>query len=181
MQSDTSSSAKRSTSEEPRVDSGPSYSLSAADFSRPQPNSEKDDIDMYLEDQEEAGPPTSIVLRTEDVEMIKENMEGVRAANVNQELQRMTGPEKLAFVEKEKQMPMVVGSKWHVISHAWFRRWQRAVSGVEDKEGSITETELGPVDNGDILDAHGYIPRGVVEGIDVEFVPGSVMQAFIQW
>lgn len=87
---------------------------------------------------------------------------------------------KLATVDTLRKQSMQVGQTWHVVSRKWFRRWQKACSGEEDKEGTIEEKDVGPVNNADILDADGNLGQ-CTEGVDVEFLPQEAWDLLVQW
>ncbi len=87
---------------------------------------------------------------------------------------------KLATIESLRKTPMQPGQTWHVVSRKWFSRWQKACSGEEDKEGTIEEKDIGPVNNADILNADGILGE-CTEGVDVEFVPQEAWNLLVQW
>jgi ubiquitin carboxyl-terminal hydrolase 4/11/15 len=80
-----------------------------------------------------------------------------------------------------KKKGMVRGEVWYVVSHSWFRKWEKACTGELDKEGGVLESQLGAVDNSDIVDDSGKLKGTVREGEDVEYVPLEVWKLFTQW
>lgn len=96
-------------------------------------------------------------------------------------LQNMQPAEKLAFVDQGKVRKMQPGETWYLVAMQWYKRWRKAVSGEVDKDGPITELELGAVDNSPLLDIAGGLKADITEGIDVEFVPEEVWKAFETW
>jgi ubiquitin carboxyl-terminal hydrolase 4/11/15 len=125
------------------------------------------DIDAYMAAQGENSTPTTLSVpqqprRTE--------------ATPN-----MAPAEKLALVEEGKQQRMEIGETWFLVSRAWWKRWRKACTGEEDKEGAVTEQELGPVDNSTLIDADRSLKQSLVEGEDVEYVPQHVWRSFTIW
>ncbi|KAI0311746.1 hypothetical protein OF83DRAFT_1177271 [Amylostereum chailletii] len=80
-----------------------------------------------------------------------------------------------------RKQPMQEGQTWHLIAKPWFRRWEKAVTGEQDKEGGIDEKDIGPVDNSSLVTSTGELSTNPQEGIDVEFVPTQVWNYFVQW
>ena len=123
------------------------------------------DIDAYMEEQGEADipafmpPPSQVAPAT----------------------QSMPPGEKLSLVEKGKERKMEIGETWYLVSRDWYKRWIKACSGVVDKEGFLTEQELGPVDNSSLLDSYNNLLASLAEGVDVEYVPEEVWSHFVLW
>lgn len=167
MQSDKSSgSVKRAVSEAPGMDTtfpnkqtDQLSTLSLADQTQ--------DIDAYMAGQGEDLTLTAIPGT--------QQFQGTDAA------QGMSPVEKLALVEREKQQRMEIGETWFLISCAWWKRWRKACTGEEDKEGAVTEQELIPVDNSALIDAGGSLKQGLLEGEDVQYVPQHVWHFFTTW
>ncbi|KAJ6620618.1 hypothetical protein B0H10DRAFT_2021101 [Mycena sp. CBHHK59/15] len=88
---------------------------------------------------------------------------------------------KLASVDRAKSRRLQEGDTWYVVDRNWWTRWRKACTGFVDKEGSVTEDELGPVDNSRIVDASGRLRIPLIDGVDFELVPGSVWKAFTSW
>lgn len=89
--------------------------------------------------------------------------------------------EKYQIVQKGKDRKMEVGETWFLVSRVWYKRWRKVCTGQIDKEGPVTENELGPLDNSDLLDSFGNLRPSLAEGVDVEFVPQEVWDLFVQW
>jgi len=90
--------------------------------------------------------------------------------------------EKLSIIQTLKQKEMVEGETWFVISHSWFRNWERACSGTVDKNGSqIDESSVNPVDNSDIANPEGNISVSPIEGLNVDYIPKEAWEHFVQW
>lgn len=88
---------------------------------------------------------------------------------------------KLSIIGDLRKHPMQIGETWYVIHKRWYRRWQKACSGEEDKEGRIEEKDLGPVDNSSLVNIRGEITSSLVEGVDVEYVPEQAWNLFVTW
>lgn len=89
--------------------------------------------------------------------------------------------EKLRLVEPLCKEPMKIGETWYIVSRRWYRRWQKACSGEQDKEGAVEEKDVGPVDNTSLVDISGSLVSSAVEHVDVEFVPEAVWSYFVSW
>lgn len=76
---------------------------------------------------------------------------------------------------------MKVGETWYLVDRAWWKKWEKACRGVIDKEGPVTEQDIGPVDNTRLLDSYGNLQLSLVEGIDLEYVPEETWQHFMTW
>ncbi|KAF9530488.1 hypothetical protein CPB83DRAFT_851013 [Crepidotus variabilis] len=96
-------------------------------------------------------------------------------------MQPVTKEEKLQIVKKGKERKMEVGETWYLVSRVWYRRWSKACTGEIDKEGSVTEEQLGPVNNTPLLDEFSNLKSSPVEGVEVEYVPSEVWNLFVQW
>lgn len=163
MHSDKSSgSAKRAVSEAPGLEAALQktqtdqlFTLSLADQAH--------DIDAYMAEQGE------------------DEISPALPAQTPEPTQNMAPAERLSFVEKEKQKPMEIGETWYLVSSSWWKRWRKACTGEEDKEGAVTEQELGPVDNSDLLESDGSLKQVLFEGMDVEYVPQNVWRSFTIW
>jgi ubiquitin carboxyl-terminal hydrolase 4/11/15 len=161
MQSDaSSSSAKRSLSEDPSSD-GVLRSPRVDD-----PFAEAD-IDTYMAEQGEADIPDTIQLPTH--------------VTLNGTTSALSPPEKLSSVKKLREQQMKVGEIWYIVARRWYRRWEKACTGEIDKEGSVDENLLGPVDNSFLLDKDGNVTSNLVEGVDAEFVCKELWDLFVTW
>lgn len=76
---------------------------------------------------------------------------------------------------------MAEGETWYLVSRAWYRRWEKAVRGEVDKDGSVEEKDLGPVDNRPLLDEYDNLIADLVEEVNVHYVPGEAWQFFLSW
>jgi ubiquitin carboxyl-terminal hydrolase 4/11/15 len=85
-------------------------------------------------------------------------------------------PTRLRFhaVETMRDMPLVEGATWALLSKSWYRRFEKAATGQVDKEGGVKEEDLGPVDNSPLLETDGSLKENVLEGIDFECAPEVV-------
>lgn len=88
---------------------------------------------------------------------------------------------KLAQVEQLRKGQMQIGETWYIVAKRWYKRWHKACSGEEDKEGKVEEKDLGAVDNKPLVDIRGELTASCVEGVDVEFVPEQVWRLFVSW
>jgi ubiquitin carboxyl-terminal hydrolase 4/11/15 len=96
-------------------------------------------------------------------------------------MQPVSLEEKCQIVQKGKERKMEVGETWYLVSRVWYKRWRKACTGEIDKEGPVTENELGPVDNSGLLDSYRNLQSPLAEGVDVEYVPQEVWDLFVQW
>ena len=120
------------------------------------------DIDTYMEEQGEADIPTFMPPPSQIAPAIPPG-------------------EKLSFVEKGKERKMEIGETWYLVSRDWYKRWSKACGGIVDKEGPLTEQELGPVNNSSLLDSYNNLLASLAEGIEVEYVPEEVWAQFVSW
>lgn len=164
MHSDNSStSAKRAVSEAP-VQDAISNNTQADQMSTLSLADQNRDIDAYMASQGEDSIPTTLHM--------PQQMD--TAPNT-------TLAEKLALVEDGKKKQMVIGETWFLVSRVWWKRWRKACTGEEDKEGPVSEQELGPVDNTPLIDTEGNLKQSLFEGEDVEFVPHDVWRCLVIW
>ena len=70
-----------------------------------------------------------------------------------------------------RDMPLIEGSTWALVSKSWWRRFEKAATGQVDKEGGVNEDRLGPVDNSPLLNSDGNLNGDLVEGVDFDCVP----------
>jgi ubiquitin carboxyl-terminal hydrolase 4/11/15 len=138
----------------PRTDTMSNLSLS--DFGQ--------DVDTYMSEQGEAEIPSTMVVSS-------------NATNY----QSVLPAEKLSIINRQRERPMEIGETWYLIARDWWKRWQKACTGETDKEGSVSEQELGPVNNASLLDEYGNLRKGLVEGIDVEYVSEEIWRSFNTW
>ncbi|KAF8745494.1 hypothetical protein AX14_008914 [Amanita brunnescens Koide BX004] len=138
----------------PRTDTMSNLSLS--DFGQ--------DIDAYMSEQGEFDTPSAILASSD--------------ATIHQS---SPPAERLSTIMSKKQRQMEIGDTWYLIAHDWWKRWYKACTGQADKEGPVGEHELGPVNNASLLDEYGNLRRGVVEGVDMEYVPEDAWLSFSSW
>ena len=74
-------------------------------------------------------------------------------------------------VEVMRDMPLIEGSTWALVSKSWWRRFEKAATGQVDKEGGVNKDRIGPVDNSPLLDSDGNLKEDLVEGVDFECIP----------
>ena len=163
MQSDSgasTSSVKRSVADITGSDNPRTDQLSTLTLGDP-----NQDIDAYMEEQGEADIPAFMP----------------PPSQVAQARQSLPPEEKLSLVEKAKYRKMEIGEIWYLVSRDWYKRWIKACSGVVDKEGPLTEQELGPVNNSSLLDSYNNLLASLAEGIEVEYVPEEVWSNFVLW
>ncbi|KAJ3557337.1 hypothetical protein NM688_g1526 [Phlebia brevispora] len=174
----SSSSPKRSVSLDPNHDGHDTprpkdmSTLSISDAKH------KPDIDAYMAEQ---GEESVADIRLDAVQT--QPSDGTPALQVTPPL---TDPEstpasRLNMVEDLRKAQMKIGDTWYLVSRKWFRRWQKACVGEEDKEGAIEEKDVGPVDNSNLVDMSGNITAPCTEGIDVEFVPEQAWNLLAMW
>ncbi|GLB43409.1 putative peptidase C19 family protein [Lyophyllum shimeji] len=128
------------------------------------------DIDSYMKEQGEDDIPARVTHEPS-------------AMSAHSSAVPRTAPplERLSFVEKTKGRKMEVGETWYLVARDWWKRWRKALSGEVDKEGPVSEQDLGPVDNSRLLDSYGNLQLSVAEGVDLEFVPEEVWRCFVDW
>ncbi|KAF8916239.1 hypothetical protein CPB85DRAFT_1374694 [Mucidula mucida] len=91
------------------------------------------------------------------------------------------GPaEKITLIESLAKEKMETGQTWYLVSMEWWRRWHKACTGKVDKDGGVSEAELGPVDNKPLIDDYGNL-KELVEGIHVKYVPAAAWQHLVSW
>lgn len=76
---------------------------------------------------------------------------------------------------------MQLGETWYVVSKDWWTRWRKGCTGEIDKDGPLAEKDVGPVNNAGILSSVAKLQVGLIEGIDVEYVPAEVWNALQSW
>lgn len=163
MQSDSgasTSSVKRAVADITGSDNPRTDQLSTLTLGDP-----NQDIDAYMEEQGEADIPAFMP----------------PPSQVASAIQPLPPGEKLSLVKLAKYRKMEIGETWYLVSTDWYKRWIKACSGVIDKEGPLTEHELGPVDNSSLLDSYNNLLASLAEGIEVEYVPEEVWSQFVLW
>ena len=95
--------------------------------------------------------------------------------------QDVSGEQKNRLAETMRNTAMNVGETWYLVAAPWFRRWQKAVNGTEDKEGLVEEKDLGPVDNSELLDESGQLIAQLEEGTNVIYVPEQLWEMLRVW
>ncbi|TCD71861.1 CSN-associated deubiquitinating enzyme Ubp12 [Steccherinum ochraceum] len=166
MDSQPSSSSKRSISVDPSQESQPSYDLASLSVSDATLAA---DIDAYMADQGEASIPATLDVPTQSAQDNDIATSG------------LSGEQKLELIDSHCKVPMVPGTTWYLVSRRWYKRWRKACTGEVDKEGGVTEAELGPVDNSVLVDAAGILVSPPVERVDVEYIPAQAWSYFEDW
>jgi ubiquitin carboxyl-terminal hydrolase 4/11/15 len=94
----------------------------------------------------------------------------------------MSPLEKLSIVQTLKKKELNLGDVWYVVSRRWYRRWENACTGRDEKnETHVDESKITPVDNADIADARGNIIVTPSEGVNVEFLPAEAWEHLVAW
>ncbi|KAJ3515187.1 hypothetical protein NLJ89_g1915 [Agrocybe chaxingu] len=169
MQSDSgasTSSVKRSVADNTSND----ISVRSPRTDHPSPlnlaSDSNQDIDTYMAEQGEADIPTFL------------SPPPSHPPSVMEPLQR---EEKFSMVDKGKGRRMEIGETWYLVSRVWYKRWSKACTGEVDKEGPITEQDLGPVDNSALLDSYGNLRPSLAEGVDFEYIPEEIWTLLVLW
>ncbi|KAF8966337.1 hypothetical protein BDZ97DRAFT_1809088 [Flammula alnicola] len=89
--------------------------------------------------------------------------------------------ERLRRVQSGKSRRMEIGEMWYLVARGWYKRWLKACTGEIDKEGPITEQDVGPVNNSSLLDEYDNLLPSIAEGVDVEYVPQEIWDLFVEW
>jgi ubiquitin carboxyl-terminal hydrolase 4/11/15 len=89
--------------------------------------------------------------------------------------------EKIARVEAAKAGRLNPGDTWYLIDRTWWKRWKKACTGVVDKEGPVTEEQLGGVDNSALVDGNGYLRAPLSDTVDYELVPEAAWNDLVSW
>ena len=152
MTSDADSSSPKRAASQDIVQENPSKSSQNLDT----------EIDTYMAEQGEADIPQTLVIPTSS-----EN--------------NVPPAEKLRMIESLSRQTMQPGETWFLVARPWYKRWHKACSGDEDKEGRVNEADLGPVDNSPLLDNNGVLTSSTQEHVDVEFMPVKAWQLFVEW
>lgn len=163
MLSDASSSSnKRSVAEGASVENRSPRADEMSTLTLSDPNQ---DIDAYMAEQGDGDMPDIISQPQGDPQLTEP------ASPIT----------KLAAVDALKNTPMVIGDTWYLVARQWYKRWRKACTGEVDKEGGVSEKDLGPVDNSSLVDKDGNLVSAAIEGVDVEFVCASAWQFFVSW
>ncbi|THH01060.1 hypothetical protein EW026_g1582 [Hermanssonia centrifuga] len=137
------------------------------------------DIDAYMADQGEYNATESLVTPQVLVNGISTTTSD--STSTSPVATAITSSSKLQTVTELCKASMQVGEVWYLVSRRWYKRWEKACSGQEDKEGILEEKDLGPVDNTSLVDVRGNLISSSVEGVDVQFVPKQVWDLFVTW
>lgn len=137
------------------------------------------DIDAYMAEQGDASGEATV--STADAPSITLNGGGVATTHSTPPPASSSPAEKLEYIRQLCATPLKAGDTWYLVSKRWYRRWEKACTGEEDKDGSVQEKDLGPVDNASLVDMRGKIVSTVIEHVDVEYVPEAAWQAFVNW
>jgi ubiquitin carboxyl-terminal hydrolase 4/11 len=92
-----------------------------------------------------------------------------------------SSPDKVELIRNLMGKQMELGQTWYLVDHSWYRRWQKACTGEVDKDGAVSEQDLGPPSVSPLLDQYGNLKPGLAEGVDVEYVPEEAWNHFVQW
>ncbi|KAF5336704.1 hypothetical protein D9758_015091 [Tetrapyrgos nigripes] len=116
---------------------------------RSSPHSTIDDVDAYMQDNNDPDPLPPQKVRIID-DLVKDNT-------------------------------MTLGQTWYLVDSPWVRRWRSACNGEVGKEGPVAENDLGPVATAPLLDDFGNLKPGLMEGIDVEYMPQDAWDKLTSW
>lgn len=164
----SSSSPKRSASEDAQA-----LDRDVTQLTLPGPSNLE--IDAYMATQED-DPPLDHTTDPSATPTLSKSAQTVSAPSTH------SAPEdRLTAIEEAKNRPLLVGETWYLVSRTWYRRWHKAVSGVMDKEGPVTESDLGPVDNSSLVNSKGDLSVSTVSGIDVEYLPQDAWDLLVTW
>ncbi|KAJ7203950.1 hypothetical protein B0H12DRAFT_474594 [Mycena haematopus] len=89
--------------------------------------------------------------------------------------------EKLTRIQASQKERLNAGDTWYLLDRTWWKRWKKACTGVVDKEGAVTEEQLGPVDNSALVDANGSLRPSLIDTIDFELVPQAAWNDLVSW
>ncbi|THH05050.1 hypothetical protein EW145_g5076 [Phellinidium pouzarii] len=167
--SSDASSSKRAMSEDPSLSS---TAESHQNFSSTTKQSNDIEVAAYMRDQGE-----------QDVEHATFDATGRLTVTIEQPSSQTTPLERYQLINTLKKQPMVSSETWYLISRSWYRKWEKACTGEVDKEGAVLESQLGPVDNSHFFNEDGNFDfrKGMIEGVDVEFLPVAAWIRFILW
>ena len=165
MESTTSaSSRKRSASEDPTASSPVTRSTRLCDTTPPLSDPTSNDIDAYMNSQGESDVLQSTLLSPSH-QSNPSLSHSIPQDALSSTLLRFQA------LEVVRDMPLIEGSTWALVSKSWWRRFEKAATGQVDKEGGVNEDRLGPVDNSSLLDSDGNLNEDLVEGVDFDCVP----------
>lgn len=93
---------------------------------------------------------------------------------------------KLSIVTPLKKKAMNTNETWYLVSSTWWGRFQSACSGEVDVkkhggDGRVLERDLGPVHNADLLDQTGVLKKGLIEGMNCEYVNEELWGHLVAW
>lgn len=159
----SASSRKRSASEDLTASSPVTRSTRLCDINPPL-SATSNDIDAYMDSQGE-----SDVLQSTLLPPSHQSSPSLSHSNPQDSLSSTL----LRFqtVEIMRDMPLIEGSTWALVSKSWWRRFEKAATGQVDKEGGVNEDRLGPVDNSPLLDTDGNLNEDLVESVDFDCIP----------
>lgn len=92
----------------------------------------------------------------------------------------------LSAIRELKNAPLEEGDDWYIVSRAWYRRWQTAVSGVAAEKGQeegLNPEEVGPINNTSLAGEDGELRKNppVQEGVDIELLPAPAWGMLKSW
>ena len=165
MESSTSaSSRKRSASEDPTASSPVTRSTRLCNTTPPLSDPTSNDIDAYMDSQGESDVLQSTLLSPSHQSNTSQSYSIPQDA-LSSTLLRFQA------IEVMRDMPLIEGSTWALVSKSWWRRFEKAATGQVDKEGGVNEDRVGPVDNSPLLDSEGNLNDDIVEGVDFDCIP----------
>lgn len=97
---------------------------------------------------------------------------------------RPSGADQLRTINLLRDVGLIRGDSWHLISRSWFRRWQTVSSGVaESKEDDLelSVDSLGRIDNSDIADDAGQLKKSMFIDVNVVALPDDAYSLLGQW
>jgi hypothetical protein len=93
----------------------------------------------------------------------------------------MSNEQKLNRITQLKNETIREGETWYLVSQRWYRKWEKAMTGLQDKYGGAEEADIGPVDNSPLLDTQGDLQTYLIEEEDVMYVPEEAWNFFVSW
>ncbi|KAF7370332.1 hypothetical protein MSAN_00664600 [Mycena sanguinolenta] len=89
--------------------------------------------------------------------------------------------EKHTRITASQKEALKAGDTWYLVDRTWWKRWNKACTGLVDKEGAVAEEQLEPVDNSPLVDANGALRPSLTDTIDFELVPQSAWNDLVSW
>jgi ubiquitin carboxyl-terminal hydrolase 4/11 len=180
----SSASAKRSMSQDPNSDTHETPRPKDMSTLSINDSTNDTDIDAYMAEQGmssgEATAPAHPVHALAPTPLITMN-DGVATASSASQAAISTSARRLDLIKELCKESLKPGDIWYLVSRRWYRRWEKACSGEEDKDGPVEEKDLGPVDNTSLVDSLGNLVSSAIEHVDVEFIPEAAWNLFAAW